>query len=88
MKKVAVILILVFNLNVNAQEVSVEKSIFGIQAGFGTRVGIWLNNEMKLTNSIALRSEIGLENDYTVGTHYEGAGFILQPIVSLEPRYY
>jgi len=88
MKKVAVILILVFNLNLNAQEISVEKSIFGIQVGFGTRAGIWLNNETKLTNSIALRSEIGLENDYTVGTHYEGAGFILQPIVSLEPRYY
>jgi hypothetical protein len=88
MKKVIAFLILAFNLNANAQEVSVEKSIFGVQTGFGVHTGIWFNNESKLSNSIALRSEIGLEKDFTVGDHYDGAGFILQPVLTLEPRYY
>lgn len=88
MKKIMVFLILGFNLNVNAQEASVEKSIFGIQAGFGSGVGIWVNNESKWSNSIALRTEIGLENDFTVGDHYDGAGFILQPVLTVEPKYY
>jgi len=88
MKRVIAILILTFNLNINAQEISVEKSIFGIQTGFGVHTGIWFNNESKLSNSIALRSEIGLEKDFTVGDHYDGTGFILQPVLTLEPRYY
>lgn len=88
MRKIMLFLILGFNLNTNAQESSVEKSIFGIQAGFGSGVGIWVNNESKLSNSIVLRTEIGLENDFTVGDHYDGAGFILQPVLTLEPRYY
>jgi hypothetical protein len=88
MKRVIAVLILAFNLNVNAQEVGVEKSIFGIQTGFGAHTGIWFNNESKLSNSIALRSEIGLEKDFTVGDHYDGAGFILQPVLTVEPRYY
>ncbi|GGA67270.1 hypothetical protein GCM10008015_05010 [Flavobacterium palustre] len=88
MKKILVFLILGLNLNANAQEASVEKSIFGIQVGLGSGVGIWVNNESRLSNSIALRSEIGLENDFTVGDHYDGAGFILQPVLTLEPRYY
>jgi hypothetical protein len=88
MKKVIIVLILAFNLNANAQEVPVEKSIFGIQTGFGVHTGIWFNNESKLSSSIALRSEIGLEKDFTVGDHYDGAGFILQPVLTVEPRYY
>lgn len=88
MKKVIAFLILAFNLNISAQEVSVEKSIFGVQTGFGVHAGIWFNNESKLSNTIALRSEIGLEKDFTVGDHYDGAGFILQPVLTLEPRYY
>jgi hypothetical protein len=67
------------------QSVSVEKSIFGVQTGFA---GLWLNNECKLSSSIALRSEIGLEYDIALGDHYDGVGFILQPVVTLEPRYY
>lgn len=88
MRKVLAVLILVFNLNANAQDVTVEKSIFGIQTGFGVHVGIWFNNESKVSSSIALRSEIGLEKDFTVGDHYDGTGFIMQPVVTLEPRYY
>ena len=48
MKKVIAVLILALNLNANAQEVSVERSIFGVQTGFGVHTGIWFNNESKL----------------------------------------
>jgi hypothetical protein len=85
MKNILGILFLGLFFNANAQNISVEKSIFGIQTGF---MGIWLNNETRLTNSLALRSEIGIENDFSVGDHYEGAGFILQPVLTLEPRHY
>jgi hypothetical protein len=52
------------------------KNHFGIQTGPG---GVWLNNESKLSNSIALRSEIGIEHDFTLGSPYDGAGFICNP---------
>lgn len=85
MKRIIAFTILVFTINSNAQNASVEKTFFGIQTGFA---GIWLNNETKLTKTIALRSEIGIENDFAVGDHYNGAGFILQPVLNVEPRFY
>jgi hypothetical protein len=45
----------------------VLKNIFGIQTEF---TGIWLNNGTKLTKTIALRSEIRIENDFAVGDHH------------------
>lgn len=72
-------------INCNAQNASVEKTLFAVQTGF---VGLWLNNETKLSNTIAIRSEIGIENDFAVGDHYSNTGFILQPVLNIEPRYY
>jgi hypothetical protein len=43
----------------------VEKT-FSIQTGLA---GIWINNETKLSNSIALRSEIGIEHDFLLATN-------------------
>lgn len=68
-----------------SQEASVEKSLFGIQTGF---LGIWINNESRLSNQIALRSEVGLEAGMWGGTFYEKKGFIMNPVVTLEPRWY
>jgi len=85
MKKILALIFLGLNLNVNSQNVGVEKTFFSIQTGLA---GIWINNETKLSNSIALRSEIGIEHDFFVGDQYDGAGFILQPVLTLEPRYY
>jgi len=85
MKKILALIFLGLNLNVNSQTVGVEKTFFSIQTGLA---GIWINNETKLSNSIALRSEIGIEHDFFVGDQYDGAGFILQPVLTLEPRYY
>ncbi len=85
MKRIITIITLGLSLNINAQIDSVEKTFFGFQTGF---TGFWLNNETKLTNTIAIRSEIGIENDFAVGDHYNGTGFILQPVLNVEPRYY
>jgi len=85
MKKIILFLILGINIHSKAQEGSVEKSIFSVQTGFA---GLWLNNELKLSNSIALKSEIGIEYDFAVGDHYDEAGFILQPVITVEPKFY
>jgi hypothetical protein len=29
-----------------------------------------------------------LKYDFTLGSQYDGAGFILQPVLTVEPRYY
>ena len=49
--------LLVFQSNYS-QNNGVEKSIFNIQTGV---LGSWLNNETKISNKFALRSEIGLD---------------------------
>jgi hypothetical protein len=59
---------------------SVEKSIFSFQIG---TVGAWFQNETKLSNTIALRTEIGLETDITYKV-----GFFIAPEITLEPRWY
>ena len=66
------------------EEASVEKSIFGFQIG---QMGMWANNELKLANSIALRSEVGFEmaNWSLFGPNY----YSFFPLVLVvEPRYY
>ncbi|MBW1295686.1 hypothetical protein [Aquimarina litoralis] len=71
----------------DAKDVSVEKSIFGIQVGV---VGAWIHNELKLTDQIALRSEIGIsiEGLWTEDNgNGVGSGTSL-PVLSLEPRWY
>lgn len=64
---------------------SVEKSIFGIQTGF---LGIWANNELRLSNTIALRSEVGLDAGLWGGSFYDKTGFLLAPVITAEPRLY
>lgn len=69
------------------QKASVEKSIFGVQTGF---LGIWLHNESKLTNSLALRSEIGFDSGIYGGSVMFGdeTNFFLTPVITIEPRWY
>lgn len=68
-----------------SQTVSVEKSIYGIQTGF---LGIWAHNESKLTNSITLRTEIGFDSGIWGGSFYDETGFLMTPVITLEPRLY
>ena len=67
-----------------SQTPSVEKSIFNVQLGLP---GIFVSNEARLTNSIALRSEIGLEGGI-YSSYYNDFGFLMTPVITLEPRWY
>lgn len=68
-----------------SQTASVEKSTFGIQTGF---LGIWAHNELKLSNPITLRSELGFDSGIWGGDFYDKTGFLLTPVLTLEPRWY
>jgi len=85
MKKLLSVILVLFTLIVNAQDIGVEKSVFGIQTGF---LGIWGHNELKLSNSFALRTEAGINLGIIGGSMMEHAEYILSPTLSLEPRYY
>lgn len=69
-----------------AQEATVEKTIFGIQAGL---IGLCVYNESGLSDKVALRSEVwtaaslGIDNANTGKVYY-----ILRPGITVEPRYY
>lgn len=68
-----------------SQNASVERSTFGIQIGV---VGIWLHNEAKLSKQISLRSEAGLHGEFFGSRNFYEVGFIMTPVVTLEPRWY
>lgn len=78
-------IILLIASEITAQNVSVEKSIWSIQTGF---LGIWLNNELKLSESIALRSEFGLDLDVFDTDFGNASNYFLTPVITLEPRWY
>ncbi|GGI57483.1 hypothetical protein [Winogradskyella haliclonae] len=60
----------------NKTEVSVETSVFGVQVGL---IGVWAHNELRLSNQVALRSELGI-NGVNTNT--------ISPSIALEPRWY
>ena len=72
----------------NAQETeqaSVEKSVFGIQTGV---IGLWVHHEAKLTRTIALRSEVGLDLGYWYSDLEGVSGHFIVPSLTVEPRWY
>lgn len=70
-----------------SQNASVEKSTFGLQTGV---LGVWAYNEAKLSNTIALRTEVGLDFGIWKTTFYDDFDdfFLLTPVITLEPRFY
>ncbi len=88
MKKIVLTLTLCgLTLFAKSQNTSVEKSTFGLQTGV---LGIWAYNEVKLSNSIALRTEIGFDFGIWETTYYDDfdSPFILTPVIVVEPRFY
>lgn len=70
----------------HAQTASVEKSTYGLQTGI---LGIWIHNEAKLTNQIALRTELGMNTGFFAGSIYpENFNYLSIPLVRAEPRWY
>ncbi len=88
MKKTLLILTLCgLTLVAKSQNVSVEKSTFGLQTGV---LGIWVYNEARLSNTIALRTEVGFDFGIWETTYYDDydSPFLLTPVIVVEPRYY
>jgi len=86
MKKTLLTLILCgLTLIAKSQNTSVEKSTYGLQTGI---LGIWAYNEVKLSNTIALRTEVGFDFGIWESTFYDDAPFLLTPVIVVEPRFY
>ncbi len=88
MKKTLLILTLCgLALVAKSQSTSVENSTFGVQTGV---LGFWVYNEAKLSNTVALRTEVGFDFGIWETTFYDeyDAPFLLTPVVVLEPRFY
>jgi hypothetical protein len=88
MKKTLLILTLCgLTLIAKSQNTSVEKSTFGLQTGV---LGIWVYNEARLSNTIALRTEVGFDFGIWETTYYDDydSPFLLTPVIVVEPRYY
>ena len=64
---------------------SVEKSIFGVQTGF---LGIWVHNEFRISNQIALRTEVGFDASFVPGDSYNKTIYFMAPVFMVEPRWY
>lgn len=86
MKRILVLAFVVacYQLGVT-QNVSIEKSIFGVQIGF---LGAWVQNESKLTDRLVLRSELGLELGFYENEDNKIDGVLLTPVIRVEPRWY
>lgn len=86
MKRVVLTLVILgLSFIAKSQNSSVEKSTYGIQTDV---LGIWLHNEIKLSKQIALRNELGLNATIFGGTFYDKTGFIMTPVITVEPRWY
>ena len=83
--KQLLILFLFIPIISTCQIASVEKSKLSVQSGF---LGIWFQNESKLINTVALRLELGLDATVFGGLFYHKTGYLLAPVLTVEPRYY
>lgn len=65
-------------------EKGIEKSVTGVQVGL---LGASVYNEYKLTEKIALRSDVGLLLGFSLGSR-STKGYELVPYIGLQPKYY
>lgn len=84
-KTTIIIIFCLLSTITKAQTSDVEKSTYGIQVGL---IGAWVHNESKLSNTIALRTELGFDSGIWGGSFYEKTGFLMTPKITLEPRWY
>ncbi|MFL0063839.1 hypothetical protein [Tenacibaculum maritimum] len=84
-KKLLILAFFGLTLVAKSQTASVAKSTYGIQTGI---LGIWAHNESKLSNQISLRSEIGMDAGFWGGSFYTKNGYLMTPVIRLEPRWY
>lgn len=86
MKKLFFVFAIASSAIITAQEkASLEKSLTGVQVGF---FGANVYNETRLSENIALRSEISLYPSIWGGDLYSKTGFALTPAISVSPKWY
>ncbi|MEO6583807.1 MAG: hypothetical protein ABIO05_05755 [Ferruginibacter sp.] len=66
-----------------SEDTVLKKDIISIDIGF---VGVWINYEKHIKKLFTLKSQVGLEGGFLVGSSVNY--FILTPTLRLEPRYY
>lgn len=74
-----------FTFMAKSQDASVENSTSGIQVGY---LGVWVHHEMKLSDEIALRGEVGLNAGFWGGSLHPKNSYALTPVITVEPRWY
>lgn len=73
-----------FSANAQETQQGIEKSIFNVQTG---ATGFWINHEARLSNSFALRTEIGIDLWTFTTTNDKEYNYMI-PSINLEPRWY
>jgi hypothetical protein len=83
----SIVLVIGFSCTkIQAQEASVERSIWGAQI---IMLPLSVYNESKLTNEIALRSELSWGFSWSGGGYYDSSvRWEVIPYLIVEPRYY
>lgn len=85
MKSKTILTVLFIGLWLNSTfSQEVEKSIFGVQAGF---FGGWVSHEWGFSHHWVLHSEFGLDGSLA-STLTDGDFPVFLPVVSFQPRYY
>lgn len=85
-KQLGLLCLVFFAISGKAQNVSVEKSIYGIQAGV---LGIWIHNESRIiSNNTVLRSEVGFDGGIWDSAFHDEVGLVMTPVLTIEPRIY
>lgn len=87
MKGIIVALLLILpSITLLAQKVSVENNLWGVQLGIYPAS---FHNETKITNAVALRSELGFSYGWTGHNGINGPSeWAIIPNIDLEPRFY
>ena len=79
------VIMAMLSTTIEAQNRTVEKSIFGVQLGI---IELDFYNEARLADKVALRSEISLYSGIWGGTWYPSTGYVIFPTIMLQPKYY
>ena len=86
MKKIALLTILLLSIfSAKAQNQNLEKNVLGLQVGL---FGLDIYNESRLSENIALRSEVSFFPEMWGGDLYEKTGFAVIPALTIQPKYY
>ncbi|WP_192347692.1 DUF3575 domain-containing protein [Algoriphagus sp. Y33] len=84
MKCLLALLLLIFSFSLtHAQDAPVTTNRVEIHTGL---LGVWLNKEYRLSDQLAIRTEVGLDAGLWWNTY--DSGYIFTPVFTAEPRWY